>query len=70
MNKAGNIEIERKLEILKLFLDKADFRKLRSGLEKQLIKEKSIRFMVYIKDQTLMYEIQINYTGKSHNRRG
>ena len=58
-SKAGNSEIEGKLEVLRLFLDKADFRKLRSESEKQLIEGKSIRFIIYLKGQTLNYEMHV-----------
>jgi len=57
-------ETEEKVEILRLFLQTADFRKLRSESEKQLFEGKSIRFMVYFKDQTLKYEMRIESVKK------
>ena len=45
-SKAHGCKIERKLEILRLFLETADFRKLRADSEKYLIEGKSIMFMI------------------------
>jgi len=58
-SKAGNSEVEAKSENLRLFLETADFRKLRSESEKQIIEGKSVRFIVYLKDSTLKYEMQV-----------
>jgi hypothetical protein len=71
--KVGDIETEETVETLRLFLQMADFRKLRSESEKQLIEGKSVRFTVYLKERTLKYEMQVmqvNQTRKSHNRKG
>ena len=71
--KVGDIETEETVETLRLFLQTADFRKLWSESEKQLIEGKNIRFTVYLKEQALHYKMQvmqINHTGKSHNREG
>jgi translation initiation factor IF-3 len=57
--KADNDEIEEKLETLRLFLGTADFRKLRSESEKQLIEGESVRFSVWIKGRALKYEMNI-----------
>ena len=48
-SEAGNAETEDKLEILRLFLETADFRKLRSESEKQLMEGRSVRFTIYFK---------------------
>ena len=72
-SKADNSKMEEKLETLRLFLETADFRKLRSESEKQLIEGKSVRFTVYLKDQALKYEMhvmQVNYSRKFHHREG
>jgi len=47
-SKTGNSEMEEKLETLRLFLETADFRKLRAESEKQLMEGKSVRFTVYL----------------------
>jgi hypothetical protein len=58
-SKAGNSEMEEKLEILRLFLETADFRRLRSESEKQLIEGKDVRFTVYLKSRVLKYEMHV-----------
>ena len=45
-----NEELEDKLEILKLFLETADFKKLRAESEKQLIEGKIVRFVVSLEN--------------------
>ncbi|MDD5037780.1 MAG: hypothetical protein PHN78_00440 [Dehalococcoidales bacterium] len=47
-SEAGDTEAEEKLDILKLFLETADFRKLRSKSERQLIDGRNVRFTVYL----------------------
>ena len=69
-DKASSSEVEEKLETLRLFLETADFRKLRSESEKQTMEGNSIRFTVYLKDQALKYEIQFSHSGKSPYRKG
>jgi hypothetical protein len=72
-SKSGDIEMVEKLETLRLFLETADFRKLRSESEKQMVEGKSIGFTVYLKDQALKYEMQVmqvNHSGKSPHRKG
>jgi hypothetical protein len=58
-SEAGNIEMEEKLEILRLFLETADFRKLRSESERQLIGGKDVRFTVYIEARAFKYEMHV-----------
>ncbi len=68
-----NSEAEEKLETLRRFLETADFRKLRSESEKQLLKGKRVRFMLYLKNLTLKYEmqvIQVNPREKSPREKG
>jgi hypothetical protein len=72
-SKAGNSEMEEKLEILRLFLETADFRRLRSESEKQLIEGKNVQFTVYLEARALkceMHVMQVNHSVKSHNRKG
>jgi len=57
-NEAGNAETEDKLEILRLFLETADFRKLRSESEKRFMEGRKVKFVVYL-DNDVKYEIQV-----------
>ena len=45
-----NKKLEEKLEILRLFLETADFKKLRSESEKQLMEGRIVRFVVCLKN--------------------
>ncbi len=49
-NEAGDEETGEKLEILRLFLETADFKKLRAESERHLAEGKSVRFTVYLED--------------------
>ena len=51
--------IVEKAEVLKLFLETADFRKLRAESEKHLLNGKRVKFMVSLKDKQLRYEMQV-----------
>jgi len=52
-------ELAERLETLRLFLESADFNKLRSESEKHLLEGKSVKFLVYLEKGTPKYEIQI-----------
>ena len=54
-----NKELEKELEILQIFLETADFKKLRSESEKQLMERRKVRFLVYLEDSVSKYEMQI-----------
>ena len=54
-----NKELEEKLEILQIFLETADFKKLRSESEKQLMEWREVRFVVYLEDGVSKYEMQV-----------
>jgi len=58
-SETGNTETEEKLEILRLFLETADFRKLRSESEKQLIDGRNVRFTVYLEDGVPKCEMHV-----------
>jgi hypothetical protein len=62
--KADNRELEDKLETFRLFLETADFRKLRAESETQLIEGKSVRFTIYLKDRALKYEMHVENVKK------
>ena len=57
-SEAGNAETEDKLEILRLFLETADFRKLRSESEKRFMEGRKVKFVVYL-DNGVKYEIRV-----------
>jgi hypothetical protein len=48
-----------KLEILRLFLETADFEKLRSESEKQIVEGRSVRFVVYLEKGIPKYKVHI-----------
>lgn len=54
-----NKQMEEKLEILMLFLETADFKKLRSKYEKQLIGGRKVVFEVYLVDGVPKHEMRI-----------
>jgi hypothetical protein len=53
-----NHRLEEKLEILRLFLETADFKKLRVESEKELAEGKQVKFTIYLNDK-LNYEMQV-----------
>ena len=55
----GSIEGEEKLEILRLFLETADFKQLRSESERELVEGKKVRFVVYLEDGIPKYEMHV-----------
>jgi hypothetical protein len=54
----GNKELEEKLEILRLFLETADFKHLRAESEKRFMEERKVKFVVYV-DNDVKYEMQV-----------
>ena len=53
-----NKELEEKLEILRLFLETADFKKLRAESERRLMDGKKVKFVVYW-DKNVKYEMRV-----------
>ncbi|MFC1956138.1 hypothetical protein ACFLWZ_06435 [Chloroflexota bacterium] len=53
-----NKVLEEKLEIIRLFLETSDFKRLRAESEKRLMNGEKIRFLVYL-DNEVKYEIQV-----------
>jgi hypothetical protein len=51
-------DLEEELEVLKLFLETGDFRKLRAESERMLIEGKKVRFIVY-RDKGVRCEMQV-----------
>ena len=49
-----------KAEVLKLFLETTDFRKLRAESEKHLLDGKKVKFLVYREGELPRYEMQVS----------
>ncbi len=54
----GNKDLEEKLEILRLFLETADFKQLRAESEKRFMEGRKVKFVVYL-DNDIKYEMQV-----------
>ena len=54
----GNKELEEKLEIIRLFLETSNFKKLRAESEKRLMEGKKVKFVVY-RDKGVKYQLQV-----------
>ena len=55
----GNKELEEKLEILRLFLERVDFKPLRAESERQLIEGRRVKFMIYLDNGVPKHEMPI-----------
>ncbi len=55
----ANDELKEKLEILRLFLETKDFKKLRAESEKWLVEEKTVRFAIYAEGGASKYVMQV-----------
>ena len=53
-------KIREKAEVLRLFLETADFRKLRAESEKHLLNGKKVKFVLFLEDEQLRYEMQVS----------
>jgi len=51
--------LEEKIELLRYFLETADFGNLRSQSEKHIIDGKQVKFIVSIKNKKLLYEMTV-----------
>jgi hypothetical protein len=51
-------ELKNKAEILRLFLKTADFKKLRAESEPHLLQGEQVRFIVYLQDSAVKYEMR------------
>ena len=56
---AEKAELAEKLELLKLFLESADFNKLRRESEKHLVDGKKVKFILYSGEGKPRYEMKI-----------
>ena len=59
LNKGEDKELKEKLEILRLFLETADFNKLRSESEKNLVEDKNVKFLLCLENGELNYEMKV-----------
>ena len=59
IEKGEEAELAEKFEILKLFLESADFSKLRSESEKHLAEGKRVKFAVYLEEGKPKHEMKI-----------
>jgi hypothetical protein len=54
-----NKELEEKLEILRLFLERVDFKQLRAESERQIMKGRRVNFAVYLYNGVPKHEMHI-----------
>ena len=59
LKKGEEGELAEKLEILRLFLESADFNKLRSESEKHLLEGKGVKFILHLEKGMPKYEMKI-----------
>lgn len=59
LNQGEAGELGEKAEILRLFLESTDFGKLRNEYEKYLIEGRGVKFMLYLVEGKLRYEMRI-----------
>jgi hypothetical protein len=55
----GNKELEEKAEMLQLFLETMDFKKLRAESEKYLVEGKTVKFVIYTEGMAPKYVMQV-----------
>jgi len=53
-------ELEQRAEILRLFLESANFKKLRAESEKHLLNGKNVKFAVFLDNGQLRYEMHVS----------
>ncbi len=59
LEKDADSELMEKAEILRLFLESADFNKLRAQSEKHLVEGRKVRFIVHLDRGQPKYEMKI-----------
>ena len=65
----GNEELQERIEILRVFLETMDFKKLRRESEKHLMEGRKVKFVVYLKEGNPKYELQVGRQYR-HGERG
>ena len=53
-------KLREKAEILRIFLETADFKKLRSESEKHLLESENVKFVVYLEGRVTKYEMRVS----------
>jgi len=53
----GNDELRERIELLRIFLETADFSKLRHESEKYLVEGKKVKFVVYFEEGKPKYDM-------------
>jgi len=59
-SKQEDKELERKIELLKAFLESADFRRLRRESEKHLMQGRTVKFILYWKENKPNYDMIVS----------
>ena len=59
LKKGEEVELAEKLETLRLFLESADFNKLRSESEKHLVAGKKVKFLLHLEEGKPKYEMKV-----------
>ena len=59
LKKGEERELAQKFELLRLFLEFADFNKLRSESEKHLLEGKGVKFILHLEKEKPKYEMKI-----------
>ena len=52
--------LEERIELLRMFLETMDFRKLRSESEKHLLDGKTVRFAIYLENSEVGYKMTVD----------
>ncbi len=52
-------ELEKKIELLKTFLESANFRDLRRQSEKYLVEGKGVKFILFLEEGSLQYKMKV-----------
>ena len=55
----GNKRLEEKIELLRSFLETADFSNLRKQSEEHILNRKQVQFIVSVKNKNLLYEMTV-----------
>ena len=59
LNKGEEGELAKKIDLLRLFLESADFNRLRSESEKHLVDGKRVKFILHLEEGKPKYEMKI-----------
>ena len=54
-----NEELQERIELLRIFLETADFRNLRAESEKHLLEGRKVRFVLYLEEGPPRYDMQV-----------